>query len=526
MSPQPNGFNELALFYIGFDEVRLAGGQRLELPARYEYCFAFVMQQSIRITIAEHGEESSIIAVADELFLISPNSICTLHNRGIQQTSVALIRFRCEPANAERKADVCKESLPYKDATGLKLFRMPQARSWIQEFQKEIEKNDIGLYYQQQAQLYAMAAALISSLQQSEKTAGDLNSYIEWTKQFMLEQFNTPMDMEELARSSGLSASRFYQAFRAYTGLSPLKYLTKMRLDASLELLSGSSSSIVEIAHSVGYPDEYYFSRLFKKQMGLAPTEYGNLAKKKIATLVSVFTGDLSALGMTASLSFVKVNHLDPAGVVRQLREVEPELILAGKLDDEMYAACSSIAPVIMLDWKSYSWKERLIKISALLGLTSVAERWLSYYALKVKNARVLLRNSMGDKPLLVVQADSFGFRLFGMRCRKMKDLFYDDLHIMPPPALNQLGMTEMTSLEEIAQLGCSRIMFLVPSIISNAYCAQLEGEWNRLMESDEERKCMFITYNDRLNYNPTVHDALIDEAVRQVLGSTQTEIG
>ncbi|OBZ10089.1 helix-turn-helix domain-containing protein [Bacillus sp. FJAT-26390] len=519
MSQQPNSANYRIMTYDSTEEVKLSAGQQLQLLNRREHCFAFVLQQKIKVTLVKKESRISNKAVGGELFLIPPHSVCTLHNAGIQQAEVVLIRFHCERSE---EAEDAAELLPYRDSKGLKLLRMPQARSWIQDFQSDCGLSDPALYYQLQSQLYAMAAALLQAVQQPRETEAELISFVEQTKQFMIEQFNLPLDMEELARSSGVSASRFYQAFRSYTGLSPLKYMTKLRLDASMRLLSGTTSSIVDIAHSVGYPDEYYFSRLFKKQMGLAPTEYAQLAKKRVATLVSVFTGDLSAVGMTACASFIKVDNLPREKVLQQLREAEPELILAGPLGEEMHAACSAIAPVLVLEWKSYSWKERLLDISEALGLSSVAERWLTYYDMKVQNARVQLQSSLGDEPILLVHAGQSSFRMFGPRRRKMKDFFYDDLQMASPKSAHQIGFLDTNSLDEIAELGCSSVLFLVPAEASRAYCDQLEESWRRLRQTDQKRRCIFIGYHDRLNYNPTVHDSLIDETVRHLLSSAQ----
>jgi len=516
MSQQPNQTKYGEMFYIGTEEVKLPSLQHMQLNNREEQCFAFVLQHKIKVAIVKQEQHTTKRAVGGELFLIPSYCECTLLNEGNQLAEILLIRFRSESPAA------VTETLPYRDSMGLKLLRLPQARSWLQDFQSDCGTDDAGLYYQLQSQLYSMVAALIQSVQQPRETEADLIGYVEQSKQFMIEQLSSPMDMEELARSSGVSTSRFYQAFRSYTGLTPLKYMTKLRLDASMRMLSGTSSSIVDVAHSVGYPDEYYFSRLFKKHMGLAPTEYAQLAKKRVATLVSVFAGDLSAIGMPTCLSFIRLNNHQHERVLQQLREAEPDLILAGTLDEEMYAACSAIAPVLMLDWKAYSWKERLIEISSTLGLSTVAERWLSYYEMKVQNARAQLKDSLGDEPILIVHAGKTGFRIFGPRRRKMKDFFYDDLQMSYPKSAHQIGFLDTSSLREIADLGCSSVLFLVPAEASRDYCNQLEEGWRRLREKDARRRCIFIGYHDRLNYNPTVHDGLIDETVRHLMSYAQ----
>lgn len=515
LSQQPIQSKYGIMSYIGMEEIKLLSQQSMQIANEQEYCFVFVLHQKVMVTIVKQELHTINKAVGGELFLIPPSSISTLNNNGSQQTELVLIRFRCDSQSAV-------ETLPYRDSMGLKLLRLPQARSWLQDFQSDCGPDDIALYYQLQSQLNAMVAALIQSVQQPRRSEADLIRYIEQVKQFMIEQLSSPMDMEELALSSGVSTSRFYQAFRSYTGLTPLKYMTKIRLDASMRLLSGTDSSIVDVAHAVGYPDEFYFSRLFKKHMGLAPTEYAQLAQKRVATLVSVFSGDLLAIGMTTCLSVIRMKSDQHEKVLHQLRETKPDLILTGLLDKDMYEACSAIAPVLMLDWKAYSWKERLIDISEHLGLSTVASRWLTYFEVKLQNARAQRKSILGDEPILLVHVGERGFRIFGPLRRKMKDFFYDDLQMKSPKSACEIGIMDTDSLDEIDDFDCNMILFLVPAGASQTYCNQLEDRWRRLRHNDLRRRCIFIEYNDRLNYNPTVHDGLLDETVRHLLSDVR----
>ncbi|MOA58897.1 hypothetical protein D3C78_1833960 [compost metagenome] len=72
-----------------------------------------------------------------------------------------------------------------------------------------------------------------------------------------------------------------------------------------------------------------------------------------------------------------------------------------------------------------------------------------------------------------------------------------------------------MATLEELAEIGCSRVIFLVPAQASRAYTEQLEEKWNQLVQDGQRRSCMCIGYNHRLNYNPIVHEEIIDEMVK-----------
>lgn len=61
---------------------------------------------------------------------------------------------------------------------------------------------------------------------------------------------------------------------QAGTGLSPIDYLIKVRVDKAAALLLDTDASLTEIAAGVGYQDPYYLGRLFKKHKGISPSKF------------------------------------------------------------------------------------------------------------------------------------------------------------------------------------------------------------------------------------------------------------
>jgi len=61
-----------------------------------------------------------------------------------------------------------------------------------------------------------------------------------------------------------------------------MQYLQQIRIENAQELLKTSNLSIAEVAFSVGYPDNSYFSAIFRKAISLSPKEYRNLVRKKV----------------------------------------------------------------------------------------------------------------------------------------------------------------------------------------------------------------------------------------------------
>ena len=64
------------------------------------------------------------------------------------------------------------------------------------------------------------------------------------------------------------------EVFKAYTGMTPYQYCIHAKINRAKEILSSGESSVKEIAWRVGFDDQYYFSRLFKKKTGSSPSQW------------------------------------------------------------------------------------------------------------------------------------------------------------------------------------------------------------------------------------------------------------
>ncbi len=95
--------------------------------------------------------------------------------------------------------------------------------------------------------------------------------------EYITRQYDEPHTLEELACNAGLSVPHYVALFRQQTGTSPLRYLTRVRLRHACELLDLTDKPVSEIAHIVGYEDAFYFSRLFRNNIGHSPKTYRTL---------------------------------------------------------------------------------------------------------------------------------------------------------------------------------------------------------------------------------------------------------
>lgn len=96
------------------------------------------------------------------------------------------------------------------------------------------------------------------------------------------ENYHTPISIEEYASSHHMSISWFIRSFKKYTGSTPTQYILSLRISNAQTLLDSTNYNITEIAEIVGYDNPLYFSRLFKKQCGMSPSDFRNRIRSKV----------------------------------------------------------------------------------------------------------------------------------------------------------------------------------------------------------------------------------------------------
>jgi transcriptional regulator GlxA family with amidase domain len=93
----------------------------------------------------------------------------------------------------------------------------------------------------------------------------------------MEENADQPMTVETIGEKLGVGLERFYEAFKAYTGMTPYQYFIQLKINKAKDLLDREEASVKEVAFALGFEDPYYFSRLFKKKTGVAPSDWGRI---------------------------------------------------------------------------------------------------------------------------------------------------------------------------------------------------------------------------------------------------------
>lgn len=131
-----------------------------------------------------------------------------------------------------------------------------------------------------QRQLEAMAASsaeLLESADSYDKTAmlmGKVKKYLQ--NNYMLYD----VSLDSVSAILNLNASYFSTLFKRTFQVNFMDYLTELRMDAAKELLRDPLRSTAEVASMVGYESASYFTRAFKKKVGITPTDYRRSAAR------------------------------------------------------------------------------------------------------------------------------------------------------------------------------------------------------------------------------------------------------
>ncbi|WP_127585416.1 helix-turn-helix transcriptional regulator [Paenibacillus koleovorans] len=80
--------------------------------------------------------------------------------------------------------------------------------------------------------------------------------------------------LDELSEASGLSKYHFSRLFHRTKGVTPLHYLTNIRMEKAVELLRHSTLTVEEIAAGVGYASGNYFCKVFRSKTGSTPGQF------------------------------------------------------------------------------------------------------------------------------------------------------------------------------------------------------------------------------------------------------------
>ncbi len=138
----------------------------------------------------------------------------------------------------------------------------------------------VQIYHREPPQARAMrslAALLLAELQRACNSAGGQQPQPAALRQILTYADNhlqMKLSLDGLARFAGLSHSSVGRLFRQHLGCTAVQWLTRRKLEKARELLRTTRLTVAETGQRIGIDDSFYFSKLFKKHIGLPLAEY------------------------------------------------------------------------------------------------------------------------------------------------------------------------------------------------------------------------------------------------------------
>ena len=129
-------------------------------------------------------------------------------------------------------------------------------------------------------------------------------------QQWVAMNYSAEAPVTRMIALSGLAERTFKRRFSLATGMSPLEYVHKLRLEEAKQMLEAGDQSVDEVAAEVGYQDSSFFGRLFRRQVSMTPAQYrrrfGGLKRRleSARTLTSASSGSIPSIRIRGASHF------------------------------------------------------------------------------------------------------------------------------------------------------------------------------------------------------------------------------
>lgn len=231
---------------------------------RYSDCLAYVMSGS---AVYSFGNYTFSVEKGDLIFMAYGGQYSI---KSSPDYAVAYADFMLERKKHEHGMDSCV--LPVADHSGLEKYAIE-----LVKLHKKWLPQNLSMHMQLMSIIYGMisCAALYGS--DFYVSVGNREKITEAEKIILREYCRSDFNISEIVDGLGMSEVHFRRLFISVYGVTPNQYLTTVRMRAAKALLVSDEYTIGEIAEKVGYNSVYYFSRAFKRECGVTPSDFRNM---------------------------------------------------------------------------------------------------------------------------------------------------------------------------------------------------------------------------------------------------------
>lgn len=350
---------------------------------------------------------------------------------------------------------------------------------------------------------------------------------------YMEEHYNQAVTVDQLAEVAGITRARYTQTFKEVTGRIPLEHLNGLRIERAQQQLLLTNDRMHDIALSVGYSNEYYFNRRFKRSVGVTPGQYRSFHQDGLRVFAPFLEDYLLALDITPVAQYSHAQWgkqeylaLHDVPVVdistrdwQELSRYTPELIL---LDDGFQRwhleECSRIAPLFKLPFHQEDWRATLHSAAAVFGRTERVQEVIGNYEHQAQQAKRVLTRSVHRQTIACLRISAYGITLYG--CEHLGytgSVLHHDLGLQPHSLVRKLtrGKNRVNlTKEELANLTADHLFITFD---------RLEGGGRELLDTQLWRNlpavrndCVYeVDFMAWMNYGVLSHQRKIEDVLR-----------
>ncbi|NOU69423.1 helix-turn-helix domain-containing protein [Paenibacillus sp. LMG 31461] len=214
------------------------------------------------------GNQSDGEAGPGDIILIPPNM--AFRRKSLTPVSAHFFVFKWFDGQGEEIVSLDETDFPYGKVSIRDLNRLSTTCGHLRAVGEVVQGNSNDFANHMLQDMLYLYRQEVTSVQRSLSK----DQLIHEAAKHIRNQAHTPISIQQLAASVGLSQSRFTRRFNASLGMLPSEYLTRIRLQIARDLLIDTDKKMEEIAELCGYQNGFYFSRVFTKIMQISPSEY------------------------------------------------------------------------------------------------------------------------------------------------------------------------------------------------------------------------------------------------------------
>lgn len=153
--------------------------------------------------------------------------------------------------------------------------QLNEITKFIHAFEKESEEKRAGYTKVQRRIFETLVIEICRYYTESDKPKSKVLLNISTAIDYMEKKYTEPATIDILAKKAYMSESNFRHTFRKITGLSPIDFLIRLRIEKATEMIANNSNfNVTEVAMRTGFENSSYFSKQFKRITGIAPITY------------------------------------------------------------------------------------------------------------------------------------------------------------------------------------------------------------------------------------------------------------